>query len=150
MTILESLALIASLIVGADDMPCPPQLTCVALAVFSEANTQSLEGRLAVAEVVVNRGRDTCAVIQAKSQFEGLARWPYPREPMKIDARKWGEAIAVSALALRGEHSRCQGANAFYNPDLVSPSWAVGRKQCVIGDHVFLFLPDRAGSQLER
>ena len=51
---------------------------CIATAVYTEANTQSLEEKLGVIHVIANRvrskkfGKDACEVVYARGQFIGV------------------------------------------------------------------------------
>ena len=56
------------------DLP-PPQVECLAQAIYSEARGESAEGKRAVGHVIMNRVKSSkfpdtpCAVIKQKSQF---------------------------------------------------------------------------------
>jgi len=138
---IDALKLLAVLILalGAEDAivgpNCPPTVTCLALAIFGEARGESIAGQIAVASVVLERGRDACAVIEAPGQFEGIYRWPYPRQPERIDPRAWGVALGVAHSVLAGARSPCPGANSFHEVS-IKPYWATG-EACVVGRHAF-------------
>jgi N-acetylmuramoyl-L-alanine amidase len=147
--LLEALTLIFGIAVASDEQSvCPPRDDCVALAVWYESVGEPVEGQMAVAEAVLARGRDACAVISAPDQFP----WYVPgkaHNPGKRDPRGWGFARGVAFAVLRGARTKCQGANSFYAHDLVTPKWSVGQSKCVIAGHSFLWLPDRCINQLE-
>lgn len=138
---IDALKLLAVLILalGAEDAivgpNCPPTVTCLALAIFSEARGESIAGQIAVASVVLERGRDTCAVIEAPGQFEGVYNWPYPRQPERIDRRAWGVALGVAHSVLAGAQSPCPGSFYFHKAGMNRP-WARGAA-CVVGKHAF-------------
>ena len=114
---------------------CPPQIDCVALAVYSEARGEPIEGQIAVAEVVYQRG-EPCDVIQQPGQFEGVERMPYPREPWVRDPHGWRIALAAAWIAQeRLWPTACAGSTHFYAHDKVSPAWA--GEPCVISQHTF-------------
>ena len=54
---------------------------CIATAVYTEANTQSLEEKLGVIYVIANRirakrfGKDACEVVYARGQFVGVTNY---------------------------------------------------------------------------
>ena len=54
---------------------------CIATAVYTEANTQSLEEKLGVIHVIANRirskkfGKDACEVVYARGQFVGVTNY---------------------------------------------------------------------------
>jgi spore germination cell wall hydrolase CwlJ-like protein len=56
-------------------------LHCIATAVYTEVNTQSLEEKLGVIHVIMNRvrskrfGRDVCEVVYARGQFIGVENY---------------------------------------------------------------------------
>lgn len=114
---------------------CPPQLECSAIAVFSEARGETIEGQIAVAEVVYQRG-EPCAAIAEPGQFRGVLDWPTPRAPEAIDARSWRIALAASWIAQEQLwRTRCAGSTHFYAHGTVAPGWA--GEPCIIGNHTF-------------
>jgi len=145
---IHSLTLALALILAPSDehSVCPPQATCIALAVFSEARGESIDGQLAVANVVLNRGADACEVIEAPSQFAGVYEWPYPRRPERIDPHAWGVAIGVAHAALNGARSSCADADHFHNRT-VAPAW-ISKQSCTIGAHEFYTLARGPGPRL--
>ena len=136
MTISAFLATILALS-SSEPSVCPPTALCIALGVWSEARGESVAGQLAVANVVLQRGRDACSVIQEPGQFDGVARMPYPREPWKSDPEGWGYALGVAHSAMRGNNGPCPSASHFHSGP--PPYWATG-KACVVGLHSFYTL----------
>jgi len=66
-------------------------LNCMALAIYAEAHTQSIDTKRAVAQVIMNRfrdghfGKDICEVVYQHGQFQGVydvaeGRHVYPSE----------------------------------------------------------------------
>lgn len=131
-------------------------LTCLTQAVYYEAATESLPGRRAVAQVVLNRVRSPeypktiCGVV-----FEGaelatgcqftftcdgsLARTPEPK--------LWKEAEEIAQQALNGYVMREVGLATHYHTDWVVPYWMsslVKLKQ--LGAHIFYRWPGGPGS----
>lgn len=113
---------------------------CLAGAVYFEARAESLEGQLAVAEVILNRadsGRfpDTaCGVVFQRSQFSFVRGGRMPA--INRDSRDWREAVAIAQIAEQELwESSVEGA-LFFHASRVSPGW---RKQRVarLGNHVF-------------
>ena len=53
-------------------------LNCMALAMYSEAHTESIDAKRAVAQVILNRfrdghfGKDICDVVYQNNQFQGV------------------------------------------------------------------------------
>lgn len=120
---------------------------CLALAVFSEARGEPVEGQLAVAMVALNRvdrelwPDSICDVVEQHRAFDGLHRWAYPRDPLSIDAEAWSNSLDVAARAISGDLSgvpaECEGATHFYTGP--TPSWAHRMEfRCTVGAHHFL------------
>lgn len=126
-------------------------LLCIALTVYFEARDQSLEGQIAVAQVVVNRMHSpsypgtACAVVH-----EGPVNWrgnPIIGEcqfdwycdgksDTPKDWRAFRRARVVAALVLAGQFSDKAEGSTHYHSLAVHPEWGLERvKQ--IGKHVF-------------
>lgn len=120
---------------------------CLATAIAYEAGYESIAGKQAVAEVILNRARSgaypktVCGVIFAGSarrtgcQFtfncDGSLRRPMPRKVMAA-------ALEVAVAALEGRNpSRAAGAT-HYHADYVFPYWAPSlRRVAKLGAHIF-------------
>ena len=120
------------------------QIQCLAENAYFEAGNQSLKGKIAVTNVVMNRVEDErfpktpCAVVNQKAkgvcQFscvcEGKKRirnWSQFRE-----ARKAAEEVYLKNIG------DVTGGAKFYHADYVRPQWAnVFRRTRIIGDHIF-------------
>ena len=82
--------------------------TCIALAVYSEARSESWEGQAAVAQVVLNRqaqlpaGSDACDAVLEPSQFEGVDNWHAPR--IANDKVAWAQARAVAEAMITHDY----------------------------------------------
>jgi spore germination cell wall hydrolase CwlJ-like protein len=116
---------------------------CLANAVYFEARGESLQGQLAVAEVVMNRaasGRypaSLCGVVVQPAQFSFVRRGRMPRADRSSDA--WRRAVAVARIAAEGAAPRLLPTSClWYHANYVSPSW--GRRlarSARIGVHIF-------------
>ena len=115
---------------------------CLANAVYFEARGESLEGQLAVAEVVLNRSRSgrypgtICAVVTQPWQFSFVRRGRIPAANRASEA--WQRAVAIARIA-ETRASRLLPENVlWYHADYVRPSW--GRRLArtgKIGAHIF-------------
>jgi spore germination cell wall hydrolase CwlJ-like protein len=125
---------------------------CLAQAIYYEARNQPVTGRLAVADVVLNRTEDhrfpstICGVV-----FQGVGKsyacqfsfacdgsMDRPRE-----AAAWKEAEKLADIVLKGFRPAVTGFATFYHAKYVDPSWASRYDETqVIGDHIFYRLPD--------
>ena len=115
---------------------------CLASAVYFEARGESLEGQLAVAEVVINRaasGRypaSLCGVVRQPAQFSFVHRGRMPRADRASEA--WRRAIGIARIAKAGARRMLAGNVLWYHANYVSPGW--GRRLSMtdrIGAHVF-------------
>lgn len=134
----------ASLAALVASRPLPETLTreqeCLAGAVYFESKGESLEGQLAVAEVIVNRaasGRfpsSICGVVYQPSQFSFVRGRAMP--PIRRGSQDWREAVAIADIALAEQwQSRVDGA-LFFHARHVSPNWRKTR-MAQLGNHVF-------------
>lgn len=92
------------------------QTECIADAVYHESRGEPLAAQVAVASVVLNRGRP-CAVVRASGQFSYRRRHHLGRrEP---DA--WRQAAEVALLVQTGAVARFQATH--FHDTTVSPAW---------------------------
>ena len=118
------------------------EATCLATAVYFESKGESLEGQLAVAQVVLNRagsGRyptTLCAVVKQKAQFSFVRSGHFPR--IDPGCAAWQKAQAIARIAA-GKMARVIPDDVlWYHADYVAPSW--GRRLArvdKIGAHIF-------------
>lgn len=106
---------------------------CMASAIFYEANLESIEGQVAVFEVITNRAETysmtVCQVVKQKGQFS----W-YPSKPIK----KYNKEMKDLLTLVKSESKVLNDERVlwFYDKRL-RPKWAK-RMQCrVIGGHRF-------------
>ena len=120
--------------------PLDVEANCLATAVFYESRSESLEGQLAVARVIINRSRSPrfanslCSVILQPHQFSFVRRGVMPKANVRRPA--WKTAIAIARIAMQNAwESQAEGA-LFFHARRVSPSW--GRKRiATIDNHIF-------------
>ena len=115
---------------------------CLANAVYFEARGETLEGQLAVAEVVLNRARSGrypttwCGVVTQRAQFSFVRSGVIPRADRSTEA--WRRAVAIARIAQQGSTRMLAPNVLWYHANYVSPSW--GRRlarSSVIGAHIF-------------
>ena len=119
------------------------ELICLATCVFYEARGESVDGQLAVAEVVLNRVRsnrypdDICSVINQSRQYS------YTHDGKSDDFLKEPEqeavvrAILVASEVIRGEGLGITSTH-YHTTAIIPPYWAQfydydGK----LGDHMF-------------
>jgi hypothetical protein len=115
---------------------------CLASAVYFEAQSEPLEGQLAVAEVVLNRTRSglypitICAVVTQPAQFSFVRRGTIPRPDRRTEA--WRRAVAIARIAEAGAPRLLPRDVLWYHANYVAPGW--GRRlerNTQIGLHIF-------------
>ena len=119
------------------------EASCLATAVYFEARGESLDGQLAVAQVVMNRagsGRypaTWCAVVKQRAQFSFVrsgGRFP----AIKAGCAQWAKAQAIARVATKRLASMLSDDVLWYHANYVAPSW--GRRLSRvsrIGAHIF-------------
>lgn len=130
-------------------------LLCMTQAVYYEAGFEPLEGRRAVAQVVLNRMRhpafpkSVCGVVYQGArapvcQFSFVCDGSLYRRPA---LGAWKEAEAVARAALDGFVERSVGGATHYHANYVAPYWAPRlTKLSQIGAHIFYRWPGAWGS----
>ncbi len=129
-------------------------LRCLSQAVYYEAGSEPLEGRRAVAQVVLNRVRhpafpkSVCGVVyqgagSGTCQFSFVCQGKLSRPP-SLDA--WRDAQAIARAALSGYVTDKVGEATHYHADYVAPQWApLLSKIAAIGQHIFYRWPGEWG-----
>lgn len=129
-------------------------LLCMTQAVYYEAGFEPLEGRRAVAQVVLNRLRhpafpkSICGVVYEGAgsgicQFTFVCDGALYRRPA---ADAWRVAEQVARAALAGYVETSVGEATHYHADYVAPRWApLLAKVAEIGQHIFYRWPGEWG-----
>ena len=104
----------------------PTAIDCLAAVIYKEARGESLIGKLAVGQVVLNRGTNICKTVNQKGQFSWRAKSRlYYDEPTYNLAR---------TILNRGYALRRFTATHFHNTT-VTPNWT--GYLTTIGNHKF-------------
>ncbi|MET0241692.1 MAG: cell wall hydrolase [Sphingobium sp.] len=113
---------------------------CLATAIYYEARSESLAGKLAVARVIVNRsdsGRfptTICGVVTQPGQFSFVRGHRMPDAP--VAASSWPDSVAIARVAIADAwRSQAEGA-LFFHASRVSPGWDRARL-ARIDNHIF-------------
>jgi spore germination cell wall hydrolase CwlJ-like protein len=129
-------------------------LLCMTQAVYYEAGFEPVEGRRAVAQVVLNRMRhpafpkSVCGVVYQGAgtgvcQFSFVCDGALYRAPAR-DA--WARAEDIARQALDGYVETAVGEATHYHADYVAPRWApMLSKVAQIGQHIFYRWPGAWG-----
>ena len=125
------------------------QLTCLAQNIYHEAGYESFEGKVAVAQVTLNRANsgkfpdDICAVVYQKNvvlekvvcQFSWYCQVPSTRKPLNQAAYVESMEVAKKVL-LEGFKLDVMKEALYFHADYVKPGW--GRQRVAqIGRHIF-------------
>jgi spore germination cell wall hydrolase CwlJ-like protein len=116
---------------------------CLAKAVYFEARGETLDGQLAVAQVVLNRASSgvypptVCGVVTQPAQFSFVHGGAMPPPDKTSDC--WHKALAIADIATKHLASTVVASNVlWYHASYVSPAW--GRQHVrvtQIGTHIF-------------
>ena len=129
-------------------------LLCLTQAVYYEAGFEPLEGRRAVAQVVLNRARhpafpkSVCGVVYQRNstpvcQFSFVCDGSLDRRP---EPGAWRAAERIAAAALAGAVEQSVGSATHYHADYVAPRWApMLAKIHKVGAHIFYRWPGSWG-----
>lgn len=125
-----------------DGAPLDAQGKCLATAVYFEAMGETLEGQLAVANVVINRARSGqypsswCGVVKQRAQFSFVRNGRFPR--IDVNCVEWERAQAIARIAALNLKSALPADVLWYHADYVAPKWRANlTKVEKIGAHIF-------------
>ena len=113
---------------------------CLAGAIYFESRSESLEGQLAVAEVIRNRAdsgrfpRSLCGVVRQPGQFSFVRGGRIPS--VNRGSRDWREAVAIARIASADRWESNAPDALFFHATRVSPRWKL-RRVATVGNHVF-------------
>ena len=124
-------------------------LDCLAMNVYREAGHESFEGKVAVAQVTLNRvnsnkfPRDVCAVVYQKTrftervicQFSWYCDSKHRNRP--VDDEAYEESYRVAKMVFLEDFRLESIRNAlYYHADYVDPNWKL-KRITKIGTHIF-------------
>jgi spore germination cell wall hydrolase CwlJ-like protein len=119
------------------------QVQCIAESIYHEANNQPLNGKIAVANVIMNRVNSgkfpttPCGVVNQKYGNKCQFSWVCTKSRIK-DIKSYKNALNIAELVYSGSNDVTNGAIYFHLRKL-HPSWSKRLQiTVVIADHVFL------------
>jgi spore germination cell wall hydrolase CwlJ-like protein len=126
------------------------ELNCLAENVYYEAGNESYEGKLAVAQVTINRTNSSkfpasiCEVVKQRNVINGSIVCQFSWACNKLDTSvrnkyEWDEAALVARKALTEPfvHDTMYKNNAlYYHASYINPGWNLTRITS-IGKHIF-------------
>jgi spore germination cell wall hydrolase CwlJ-like protein len=119
------------------------EFDCLARNIYYEAGIESLEGKIAVAQVTMNRvksgrwGDTVCRVVYARNQFS----WTLDakKRNQKPAGKLWSDSVAAAQQFLSGDRIYNLDTSLHYHADWIDrPHWAkesLAIKQ--VGQHIF-------------
>ena len=127
-------------------MMAPPEVDkeqhkCLALNIYHEARSESMEGQIAVAQVTLNRVAHSewpstiCEVVYEPKQFS----WTFLlKDHSTTEARAWKKAQIIARDVMIGNVEDPTYGAVFYHANYVNPDWAEFLDLSkVIGNHLF-------------
>lgn len=137
---IEPRSLAALVAARADEAELDEEARCLATAIYHESRSESLDGQLAVARVVINRARSgrfptsLCGVVTQPGQFSFVRAGRLPN--VNNGSGQWRNAAAIARIALDDAwDSHVEGA-LFFHAARVTPGWNRERL-AQVGNHVF-------------
>ena len=125
------------------------QLECLAMNIYREAGHENFEGKVAVAQVTMNRAahpsfpKDVCGVVFQKSvvidrvicQFSWYCDTAHKARP--VNPKAYDESMAVAKkVLLEGFRLDVMKEALYYHANYVNPQWNL-EKIGTIGNHIF-------------
>ena len=114
--------------------------SCLARAVYQEANTQGERGKEAVMAVIVNRAikkqKHVCAIVKQPSQFSWVKNGT---NIAKLTESKESERFVLKVVVktVRSGYNSFNGVEYFYAHKQVKPVWATKMVCSRMEDHTF-------------
>lgn len=115
---------------------------CLAGAIYFEARGETLEGQLAVAQVILNRTlsgvypASICGVVTQPAQFSFVRNGGFP--PIDRSSACWHKALAIADVARKKLIRQVPENVLWYHASYVSPSWGQRLARVAqIGSHIF-------------
>lgn len=123
------------------------ELACLTEAIYFEARGESINGQIAVAEVILNRVNSRlfpntiCEVIKQGAEKLNRCQFSYKcdGEPEYMtEPKAQRRAADVAILMMKGERRALSGYATHYHADYVDPFWASKlKKTATVGTHIF-------------
>jgi len=116
----------------------PNDRACLVNNVYHEARGEPIEGQIAVAQVTLNRAKETkmnvCQVVNESGQFSWVGK-----NKKIVNREAKNDIEQVVQLAVKGYRVREVGSSvSFHNNKIARPRWAAKmRKTATVGSHTF-------------
>lgn len=121
------------------------QFECLARALYFEARGESLDGQVAVAEVVLNRVESPrwpatiCEVVEEARRNSCQFSFMCDGKPETVaNPEAWGRAAKIARAMIDGAPRRLTEGATYFHAGFVSPRWAAAfTRTAEIGGHLF-------------
>lgn len=124
------------------------QLRCLALNIYWEARSESVDGQLAVGAVTLNRVKspsfpgDVCSVVRQGGDVRRhrcqFSWWCDGKRDDPVNAVAWRRASTLARLISAGIAKDPTHGALWYHADYVTPGWAENKERVTkIGRHIF-------------
>jgi hypothetical protein len=127
------------------------ELDCLSEAVYYEARSENVRGQMAVAEVIMNRVRDSrfpktvCGVVFQGQYRETGCQFTFTCDGSlrhKPQGAAWDRARAIALNVSLGLNKPMTNKATHYHTDYVNPYWSAGMVETAeIGSHIFYRFP---------
>lgn len=118
----------------------PQDVDCLAKNIYHEARGESLHGKIAVAQVTVNRVKSglfqptVCGVVYAPSQFS----WTLDKRKRVRDQRAWEASVSIARAVLTQAVHLPNFPALYFHTHQVNPRWNRDKQVVArIGNHIF-------------
>jgi spore germination cell wall hydrolase CwlJ-like protein len=115
-------------------------IECLAKNIYHESRGESLHGKIAVAQVTINRVNSklfhntVCGVVYAHRQFS----WTLDKTKRVRDTKAWQSALEISRAVLTQTVALPNFTATHFHTRQVKPYWAKTKTRvAVIGNHIF-------------
>ena len=122
------------------DSTNPQDIVCLAKNIYYESRGESRRGKLAVAQVTLNRVKNSkfpnsvCKVVYQKHQFS----WTKTKPGTPRKGADWNESVELATLMLRGDEVLDNFPATHFHQKTAKPKWRKHLKKWgSIGNHVF-------------
>lgn len=121
------------------------EVQCLAKNIYFEAGTESQEGKLAVAQVTINRAggtnrsRSVCSVVYQKTKGICQFSWVCEGKGTPQNNKNWNQSVKIAeSILIKNKKFNVVGQAKYFHATYVDPAWSE-TKQLVkqIGNHVF-------------
>jgi spore germination cell wall hydrolase CwlJ-like protein len=121
------------------------EVDCLAKNIYFEAKGEPRAGKIAVAEVTMNRvkskqfPRSVCAVVYQKTKGTCQFSWVCEGKKVIRNRAAWKESLQIAeTILILDRKYGIIGSAKYFHADYVDPSWAEKKKLIrKIGNHIF-------------